>query len=291
MRHFPGILMVALACALPAAAGDTPIKAGIPQTFFHDLKEQQIPPIVEPFIDVMKETTGLTGEAITGGDPFAVARKVDGKQLQLGVFFGHEFAWVRTKYPDLKALMVAVDGKGDMRAYVVVPKDSPAKTFADLKGKAVALPNRAKDPVRQFVEKLARDAGADSLKAFAGKAPPPGNVETTLNQLATKKLAAAAVDTPGLNFYRDLQPGLFGRLRVLAESDPFPPAVVAYKPGVLPDAMLNRIRDGLRRADQTESGKEMLKLWRINGFAPVPADFEQQLAAVLKAYPAPAEKK
>jgi ABC-type phosphate/phosphonate transport system substrate-binding protein len=290
VRTILGILTVALTCGL-AAAGDPPIRVGIPRTFFHDLNDKQIAPITEPFADVMKETTGLTGEPIVGGDALAVARKVNDKQLQLGVFHGHEYAWARQKYPDFKALMVAVDGKAEMRAHVLVPKDSPVKTFADLKGKGVALPSRTKDPVRVFVEQLARKAGAGDLKAFAGSVPKPGNVETTLNQLAIKKLPAVAVDTTGLDFYKDLQPALFGRLREVAKSDPFPQAVVAYRPGVLSDDTINRIRDGLRRADKTESGQEMMKLWRITGFAAVPPDYDQQLAAVLKAYPAPAEKK
>ena len=36
----------------------------------------------------------------------------------------------------------------------------------------------------------------------------------------------------------------------------------------------------------TEAGQDVMKLWKIGGFAPVPADFDETLAASLKAFPA-----
>src|SRR2546429_7255825 len=40
-------------------------------------------------------------------------------QLDLGIFQGIEFAWMRQRYPDLLPLMTVLNGKPYLRAYLV----------------------------------------------------------------------------------------------------------------------------------------------------------------------------
>ena len=71
-------------------------------------------------------------------------------------------------------------------------------------------------------------------------------VETALNELAAGKTQAAVVGASGLEFYKDLSPGRFAKLRVLTQSEIFPPLVIAYCQGGLDDATLGKIRGALR---------------------------------------------
>ncbi len=107
--------------------------------------------------------------------------------------------------------------------------------------------------------------------------------------MARGKFPAVVVDTNGLAFYKDLKPGVFARFKVLVQSEPIPPLVIAYHKGALSDTTLARIRNGLRAADKTEVGRDLMKTWHIRSFAAVPADFAQAMAENLKRYPPPAK--
>ena len=43
-------------------------------------------------------------------------------------------------------------------------------------------------------------------------------------------------------------------------------------------------------AQQTALGRQLLTLWRMSGFEPIPKDYDQILAEIVKAYPPPAPK-
>jgi hypothetical protein len=67
----------------------------------------------------------------------------------------------------------------------------------------------------------------------------------------------------------------------------FPDSVIAYRPGVFDQADLNRFREGLKKADSTAIGRQLLLLWNMTSFEDVPADYEKLLADIGKAYPSP----
>jgi hypothetical protein len=76
----------------------------------------------------------------------------------------------------------------------------------------------------------------------------------------------------------------------MAESERFPPAVVAYQPGILHDDLIDRFREGMLAANATERGKRLMELCRITAFRPVPEDYDQMLESIARAYPPPATK-
>jgi ABC-type phosphate/phosphonate transport system substrate-binding protein len=263
-----------------ACAGSAPLKVGMAQSFFHDMSKPLIESVTDPFVAIMRETAGLTGELVIGGDAFAVAQQLKDNKLQMSLFHGFEFAWVQQKYPELRPLMITVNAKQPVRVYVLVPRDSAAKSFADLKGKNLAIPKRTKEYCRYLVERL-----SGGSKTFFGLVVPSLNVETALDDLVQKKHHAVVVDAAGLEFYKDLNPGRFDKLRVLTQSEVFPPMVIAYRPGSVKDEILAKARSGLAAAHKTERFREMEKTWNITSIEPVPDNFAQTLAASLKTFP------
>jgi ABC-type phosphate/phosphonate transport system substrate-binding protein len=257
------------------------------QTFFTDVPRPLVALVTEPFGAVMKEATGFPGELTPGGDVYAVAKKLSAGDLHLAVFHGFEFAWAQQRHPELKPLMVAVNAQREVRAYVLVRKDSDAATLADLKGKDLSIPKRSREHCRLFVERHTGDGTGCDMKDFYGHVVASANVETGLDELCQGKVQAAVVDTLGLEFYKDLKPGCFARLKVLKQSDPFPAAVIAYRAGTLDDAALTKFRDGLVNAHKSELGREIMKMWKVAAFETVPPDYAQGLADVLRAYPPP----
>jgi ABC-type phosphate/phosphonate transport system substrate-binding protein len=270
-----------------ASAGAPELRIGIPRTFFHDLSDGLIREATEPFADALRQTTGLRGQSETGGDPMAIASDVNESKRQLAVLHSFEFARAQKKYPDLEPLVVAVRTVPDYRVHVLVRKDNTATSFTDLKGKDIAMPKRSTEYCWVYLKQMCQREGGAPPKQYCGKIVRPKDVETGLDDLVRGKYDAALVDSNGLEFYEDLKPGVYARLKVLTQSEPFPPDVVVYHKGSLPDGTLDRIRNGLSRVASTATGRDMMKLWRITSFQPPPADYAKSVAAVLDAYPVP----
>lgn len=105
--------------------------------------------------------------------------------------------------------------------------------------------------------------------------------------MASGQSAATVIDTIWLDSYKELKGPVFNKnLKVLQESPLVPPPVVVYKKG-LAQPVLNQVREGLTKLPSNTQGRDLLKHWHIDSFEPVPGDFDQQLATLLKEYPVP----
>jgi len=215
-----------------------------------------------------------------------LAAKMKAKTLHVGVFHGFEFAWVRDQYPEIAPLAVTLPpGKG--QACLVVHKNSPAASPKDLRGACVALPLFTKAHCELFLDRLRGELPAGCCCRAKHDPMTPQDV---LDEVAQGRLASALVDVSSLHAYQNNRPGLFPELRVLCQSEPFPPAVIAYRKGVLDPAAAAKIREGLVKVHQTPQGRAFLMLWKLKGFEAVPADFDNEMRRISKAYPPPAAK-
>ena len=265
----------------------TALKLGMVKSFFNDLPEVVVKLVTEPFGDLMKATTGLDGVLSTDGDAFDTAGRLNSNQLQFGVFHAHEFAWVQKKYPDLRPLMVATNPLGDVRTFVIVRQDSPAKSMADLRGKTIDVPMQTKQHCWVYLEKSCSDNAQNNPKAFFKTILRTDSPVDAINEVCLGKTDAVLIDTIALDFYKQIKAPIFAKhLRILQNSEVFPPAVIAYKKGALSDATLKQFYDGLLTAHKN-AGSDLMKLWNIKAFEAVPNDYTQSLADVLKAYPSP----
>jgi ABC-type phosphate/phosphonate transport system substrate-binding protein len=276
--------LLGLGTLLCRAENNAAVRVGMVQTFFHDVPKPLVEFVTEPFGDVMKEATGLAGRLAVGGEALDVARQLHEGTLDLAVFHGHEFAWAQQKYADLRPLMVAVNRHHNVQAFVLTRKDCEAGCFSDLKGKEVSIPRRTREHCQVFIARECAEGGA---KAFFGKVLPSANVETALDAVCSGTICACVTDTIGVEFYKELKPGCFNRLKIIKTSEEFPPPVIAYRQGALDDTTLAQVRTGLLNAHNLELGREMMKMWKIHTFQPTPDNYTQALADILKAYPAP----
>ncbi len=289
------LAFLGLSVALIVSTSSSPARAqtgkvisiGMANTFFADLPDAIVGLIKEPFSDLMKDATGLKGELHTDRDPFAVADQLDKGTLQLGVFHGHELAWIRKKHPGIKPLVIAVNKYGDVSGYIVVNKDCSAKDLAGLRGHKFDLPIGTKQQCRVFVERCCCvDNNQPDWTKFFGTAARSSSIIEALNDVARKQTDAVVVDRIALELYKQERGPVFEKnLRVLVQSPQFPPVVIAYKEGALSPAVLKRVNDGLRNAGSLENGKEIMKMWQVEAFQSVPAGFEQMLTETCKRYP------
>jgi ABC-type phosphate/phosphonate transport system substrate-binding protein len=234
--------------------------------------------------DLVLEFTGLKSRALQGGDPLTAVKKLAAGEWHLGLFQGVEFAWAQAADPKVKPLLLAINRQPTVHALLVAKSDSPVKGFANLKGKNVHI-LQSREHCRLFAAKAAQG----DAKQFFGQAIPTTSVEEALDDILLDKVQAAVVDDVGLETYKQVHPGRFKRLKILAKSESFPPTVIAYYEGGLNEGIVNKFRAGMLKANDSTRGREAMADVRITAFESIPASFAELLKSVLKAYPPPAK--
>jgi ABC-type phosphate/phosphonate transport system substrate-binding protein len=287
----PAALACALAVGLPAApeaagreAGGV-LRVGTSGLLTGDAtKGDKEKTALETLKSFIRDETGMGNEIVREKSWQALVDQLAAGKVQVGVFKGSEFAWAQGSHPKLKPLALAADLYVLRTAYVVTQKTNPASDFAGLKGKALAVPATGEDYTQLFAEGLARKAGQPLDKLFS-KVTHPANVEDAIDDVVDGVVGATVVDRAALEAFKARKPGRFRRLKRVAQSEPFPPAVIAYYGNGLEASRREKFQRGLLNASQNEKGKLMLALFHLTGFAKPPADFDAVLARVRKDYP------
>ena len=287
-RSIPIVLATIVAAfGVTATAQPTPIRIGIAKSFLIDQPKGITDIAADEFKANVRRIIGLDNAIQYSSDAAEIADKLNGKQLDFGLLHAHEFVWAKKKHPDLRPLVIA-EGKLPFRVCVIVRKDSPAKTMADLRGKKLDMPLGAKEPCRVFLAKYCTDKETKSAAQFFGaieKSPAPNEA---LDNVARGKVQAAIIDTANLAFYQEVRGPVFEKnLRILVQSEVFPPAVIVYKPGVVDQAVVDQFKSGLLKAHTTADGRDLMKSWDMTAFEPASKDYDQRLGELLKSYPAP----
>jgi ABC-type phosphate/phosphonate transport system substrate-binding protein len=287
MRFITRILL-GLACslaALAASAADRPavLLIGSSGSLTKELPRSKVEAANDALKKLILDETGFKSDlVVTGGLDKLEADMKSGK-LHLGLFQGYEFAWAQKNNPNLKALAIAVNQYPKLVLSVVAKSDSQATDLAAFKGQVLAMPVVSLDHGRVFV---AKTAGDKKPAEFFSKVTVPETIEDALDDVVDGIAQATVVDQVALDAYKRRKPGRFTKLKEVQKVD-FPSPVVVYQEGVLDKATLNKFRDGVLHAKKSAEGRRVLDLWKLTGFEQVPERHDEELAAVVKAYPAP----
>jgi len=265
------------------------LRVGIMASFYRDQPEENVKTTIESFKELMLAQTGFLGDPIKVESADQLSDDLEKDRMQLGVFFGHEFAWVREKHPTLKPLVIVVNQLQYQRGYLVVRKEDSLSSFADMKGKSLAIARHTPEPSHLFLERKCLAVNS-KMENYFSKITHPDNVEVALDDLVDGTVQAVIVDEVALTSYKRRKPGRFAKLKELDKSPVFPAAVVAYRPDKWNDADLKTIKDALLNAHQNPEGRQLLTMWKLTGFEPVPEDYEKQLKSIADVYPPPKSK-
>jgi ABC-type phosphate/phosphonate transport system substrate-binding protein len=276
-------LLVGFSAPTRAAEPET-IKVGLVQGMFRDVKPIMIKALSVPFKDILTKQTGLDATVDVNADAHVLAERMKDQTLNVGVFHGFEFAWVRQSHPELIPLVVSVPHGRKVTACVVVHKDCPFEKVSELKDECLVLPKGAKAHCFLYLDKVR--AGLPATIA-AAKPSKTQSAEEVLDEIVSGDSPACVVDAAQLAGYQTLKPGAFKHLKVMCESEAFPPAVIAYRKGSLSEQAVEKLRTGLINANATAAGKPLMMLWNVKGFEGPPSEYEALLAACAKAYPVP----
>jgi ABC-type phosphate/phosphonate transport system substrate-binding protein len=267
-----------------------PVKIGMVSSLFKEIPKSILPVVMQPFATLMQQQTGLAGQILPAGEYTTLGQELAKDKFQLGVFHGVEFAWAKLKHPDLQPLMIAINQDRHLRAYLVVRADMDGNCLDDLEGQILAIPRGTREHCLLFLDKYCRKCGHEPKDFFAQITTPP-NPEDALDKVFDDEVQATVVDGPALGSYKRRKPGRFEQLQTLLISEKFPAGVVAYHSGTLDVETLRRFREGMMNANKCPLGRQLMTLWKLTAFEPVPADYEQTLAEIVVAYPPPSAAK
>src|SRR5262249_61661539 len=149
-----------------------------------------------------------------------------------------------------------------MSACLVVRGDGKSTAMADWQDKSLALCRECREHCRLFLERRCEGCGKDCQRFFT-KITTPCDAEDALDDVVDGVVDAALVDGAALERYKKVKADRCAKLKTAVRSEPFPNAVVAYKPGTLSDETLQRFRNGLITANQNPKGKQLLNMCRI----------------------------
>ncbi len=261
----------------------TSVDIGMPDTLFQGVPEFLKRLGGEPFKKMMKKNTGIDGVIHFPPDAMTLAAKLNSCEFQIGVMQGHEFAWAKSKYPNLIPIAIAVPTH-PVQSFIIVRWDSAAKNIGELKDGKISLPPVHRDYSEMYLRKLKDEymKGAE----FSGQLN-AGNGDDAIDQVIDGKSDCAIVDSTLLKTYEALYPGKYKCTKILCASEVFPNACIVVKKGELAEQTINKFADALIKAENDGTGKAMLVAWKVKRFTKVPDDYEPQLKQIEKAYPLP----
>jgi ABC-type phosphate/phosphonate transport system substrate-binding protein len=271
---------------LRAEAPPDPVRLGMVKSLFRNVPEPMIKVCAQPFRALVQEQTGFTCKMDPPTDPFKLGEQVASKEIELGVFQGIEFAWVREKHPELRPLVIAINVHPTRQAHLILRGNDSFTSLANLKGKNLAIPRQSRDHCEVFIDRQCRKCG-QPLCQFFSHVDTSLNVEQALDAVFDETIQAAVVDDVAWECYKRRKPGRAEHLKDFLRSEPFPDTVVAYRGNYMDAATLSRLREGLLTADQNSLGRQLLTLWSMTEFQKVPKDFTKMLDEIVKIYPAP----
>ena len=273
--------------AEPAApAQPAVVKVGIMEGMFKGVPPALVKAGGDQFGELFKAIVGLPGAAETEADYRAMAKKLNDNKLQLAVFHGFEWAWLKKENPDLAPLALTVPPQLPQAAIVVNAKSAYTGP-QDLKGANIDIPFNMKAHGYLYGEKLEKAHGKAVINLMPDEET---SMDEFLDLIGKNKAQAVLVDGGSFAAYQKQNPGKAGKFKILCQSDILPQTVLIYNTKSLSASTVKQIQDGLLGATKNSNGKVFLFMWNLKGFELPNAGFEDLLKNSLVAFPTPMKK-
>lgn len=160
--------------------------------------------------------------------------------------------------------MPLVKGKPIYHSYIIVPQNSPARKFEDLRGKTFAFTD-PKSNTGKLVPTYMLARINETPQHFFSRVEFTYGHDNSIRAVAEKLVDGAAVDGLIWEYMALKNPVLTAKTRILLRSDPFgiPPFVV--RPGIASEQK-RRLQQILLQVANDEEGRRIMKGMMIDGF-------------------------
>ena len=284
-----GLIASALPGAMVAArCTETPFRIGIADLLIYG---QMKPEVANTVVNAMADVFAIPGRPkpdFAIGSAAALAGKLQKQEIHLAIMTGIEYGWMNAGFPELLPLVTAFTTDIRLKACIVVPAESKAKSLKDLKGQTIVLPKRLQHYPLLYLQQELLDGGSEP-KNYFGSIVAYADTDEGIETVVEKGAAAVLVDVESWKGYQERKPGRAKKLKVIDESEPFPTAAVLYHPTVWGAEELKTLNTVLCSAHTKSFTRQLLNFWRISKFIPYSADYQKVVKGILAELPKPME--
>jgi len=155
-------------------------------------------------------------------------------------------------------------GKTAYHAYIIVPKDSPARSLDDLKGKRFAFTDPLSNTGKLVPEYILKRKG-QTPESFFGTVVYSGTHDKSISAVSQGLVDGASVDSLIWEYANRTRPELTAKTRIIQKSEPYaiPPFVV--RPGIAPE-IKQKLKSIMINAHTDPTGKAILDNMMIERF-------------------------
>jgi phosphonate transport system substrate-binding protein len=167
------------------------------------------------------------------------------------------------KFEPIAAPIIAGYGKPKFQIYIIVPKDSPIRTLADMKGKSVDFA----DPLSTttlYAQELLRKRN-ETIQSFFRKSIYSGSHDMTIELVANKMVDIGFIDGHIWDYHNSVSPVLTAKTKIIQRSQDFTIPPVVVRKGT-PEAVKQKLRHVLLTMQKDSEGREILKKLHIEKF-------------------------
>ena len=233
--------------------------------YYHELLEYIADKLGREIKLVQRKTYGEINQLISAG------------QIDLAFICSGPYASGREKFGFEALAMPRVRGSHLYQSYLIVNKDGPIQTLADLRGKTFAFTDTESNTGKlapTYWLALEKEKPED----FFGKTIYTYSHDNSIMAVAKSLVDGAAVNGQVWEYYHHRDPVFTAKTRVIRKSEPFgnPPVVASSR---LPSQMKERMRNLLFNMHQDPQGTKILKKLMIDRFiAPIEGCYDPILA-------------
>jgi phosphonate transport system substrate-binding protein len=220
--------------------------------YYHELLEYIAEKLGREIQLVQRKTYGEINQLIGAG------------QIDLAFICSGPYAGGREKFGFEALAMPRVRGSHLYQSYLIVNKDSPIQTLADLRGRTFAFTDTESN-TGKLVPTYWLGLQGENPADFFGKTIYTYSHDNSIMAVAMSLVDGAAVNGQVWEYYQHRDPVFTAKTRVIRKSEPFgnPPVVASSR---LPAQMKDRMRDLLYNMHQDPQGEKILKKLMIDRF-------------------------
>ncbi len=243
------------------------LSPGIPQSFF------------EAVVDHVQRTlrcerASLRVEARVSGPEKGIEDPFSQDVTDVGFMCAPSFVWLQELRPPPVELLGVAPVFGDERTSgrpvyfcdVVVRRDGPIWSFAELRGRSWAFNDRCS--LSGYYSLLSQLAKMGTDERFFGRVCRSGSHLNSIESVVRGEADAAAIDSNVLSMRLREVPSLREKLRVIESWGPFPIQPVVVRSG-LPKELKERVRASLLMIDADPRTRRALSGFDLKRFVPV----------------------
>jgi len=238
-----------------------------------------------PLVAHVSEALGIPVELVSSGSYGELVAAITEERVDVALLSPVSYVQARAIQPALHLAARAISqGSPEYSSYIIVRRDDPAHTLADLRGRRMAWVDRLSGSGYLYPRHVLRQAGLDPERMFAS-AQFYGTHEAAMAALLRGEVDAAAVASGALALPCKAGEAQTARgFRVLHKCGKLPYDALAVRAGMGREALkkITWVFQGLN--NRTEYGRKVLAdTWAISGWMPADESVYEGVRAHLEA--------